>query len=74
MIKENESDVGNIDFQLKAKRGDKFLCFTLFLNFKELFISLQPDVRLRLGFESKCSSFNEQVIYIKKLELNIANM
>ena len=30
MIKGNESDVRNIDFELQAKRGDKFLCFTLF--------------------------------------------
>ena len=35
MIKGNELDVGNIDFELQAYRGDKFLCFTLFLNFKE---------------------------------------
>ena len=34
MIKGNESDVGNIDFELQAKIGDKFLCFTLFLNLK----------------------------------------
>ena len=34
MIKGNESDVGNIDFELQAKRGDKFLCFTLFFNLK----------------------------------------
>ena len=26
MIKRNESDVGNIDFELQAKRDDKFLC------------------------------------------------
>ena len=24
-----ETDVGNIDFELQAKRGYKFLCFTL---------------------------------------------
>ena len=30
----NESDVGNIDFELQDKRGDKFLCFTLFLKLK----------------------------------------
>ena len=30
MINGNESDVGNIDFELQAKRGDNFLCFTLF--------------------------------------------
>ena len=46
MIKGNESDVMNIDFELQAKRGDKFLCFTLFLNFSELFISLQPHIHL----------------------------
>ena len=31
MIKGNESDVGNIDFELQAERRDEFLCFTLFL-------------------------------------------
>ena len=34
MIKGNESDVGNIDFELQDKRGDKFLCFPLFLKLK----------------------------------------
>ena len=34
MIKGNESDVGNIDFELQAKRGEKFLRFTLFLNLR----------------------------------------
>ena len=46
-IKRNESDIGNIDYELHAKRGDRFLCFTLFLNLRELVISVQPDVRLR---------------------------
>ena len=50
MIKGNESDVGNIDFELQAKRGDKFLFYIVF-KFKELFISLQPDVRLRWGLD-----------------------
>ena len=44
MIKENELEVRNIGFELHAQRGGKFIYFTLFLNFKELFISLQPDV------------------------------
>ena len=30
MIKGNESDVGNIDFELQAKIGEKCLCFILF--------------------------------------------
>ena len=34
MIKGNESDVGNIDFELQLKRGVKFLFFTLFFNLK----------------------------------------
>ena len=29
MIKGNESDVGNIDFEIQVYGGDKFLCFTL---------------------------------------------
>ena len=43
MIKGNESDVGNIDFELQAKRG-QILMFYIVFEFKELFISLQPDV------------------------------
>ena len=30
MIKGNESDVGNIDFELLAKIGDKCICFISF--------------------------------------------
>ena len=30
MIKGNESDVANIDFELQAKSDDIFLCFTCF--------------------------------------------
>ena len=30
IIKGNESDVGNTDFELQAKKGDKVLCFTFF--------------------------------------------
>ena len=48
MIKGNESDVGNIDFELQTKRGDVLLCFTLFLTLKNCSY-LQPDVQLRWG-------------------------
>ena len=41
MIKWNESDVSNIDFDLYAIKGDKFECF-------ESFISLQPHAQQRL--------------------------
>ena len=49
MFKGNESYARNINSESQTKRGEKFLCFTMFLNIKELFISLQPDVRLRWG-------------------------
>ena len=51
MITRNESDVGNIDFELQAKKGDKFSCFIVFLNVKALFISLQPHVRLKWALD-----------------------
>ena len=51
MIKGNESGVGNIDFELQAERGDKFLFFYIVFEVKELFISLEPDVRLRWGLD-----------------------
>ena len=34
MIKGNESDVANIDFELKAETDDIFLCFKMFWNSK----------------------------------------
>ena len=71
----NESDVGNIDFGLQTERGDKFLYFILFRNFKEFFKSVQPDVRLiEMEFGSKCSILNGQVVHIEKSKLNIADM
>ena len=51
MIKGNESDVGNIDFEFKPKRGDKFSCFTMFLKFVELFLILHSDVQMRWGLD-----------------------
>ena len=48
MIKGNESDVGNIDFELQTKTGDVLLCFTLFFTLKNCSY-LQPDVQLRWG-------------------------
>ena len=51
-IKQIESeDVRNINLELLAYRGDKFLCFSLFLNCKECF--LQPDVPFRWGLDQK---------------------
>ena len=44
----NESYVGNIDFELWAKRGDKDFCLT---NYKELLISLQPNILLKLNLD-----------------------
>ena len=47
MIKGNESDVGNIDFELQAKRGDKggqsFMFFIVF-KLQRMFASPQIDV------------------------------
>ena len=42
-IKGNESEVGNTDFELQAKRGYKFLCFTCFFFF---FYKLQRLVHI----------------------------
>ena len=66
MIKGNESDVRNIDFELQAERCDKFLCFTLFL--KE-----QPDVLLRWGLDQNVA-FLMNKWFIKKSKLNIADV
>ena len=51
MIKGNESDDGNIDFELQANKGHKCLRILLIFNIQELVISLQADVRLRWGLD-----------------------
>ena len=67
MIKGNELDVGNIDFELQAKRGtgSKFLCFTLFLNFTDLFISLQLDVWFRWGLDQNVAFWMDKWSILK---------
>ena len=73
MIKGNESDVGNIDFELQAKRGDKFLCLHCFGLQRILYI-FATTCPIEMGFGSERSMFTGQVIYIKKSKLNIADM
>ena len=65
MIKGNESDVGSIDFELQAERSDKFLCFTLFLKLKN-WSYLWNRCLIEMGFRSKYSILNRQVVYIEK--------
>ena len=74
MIKGNESDVTNIDFDLHTKRGDKFLYFTYFRNLKRLSVVSASRYLIVMRFKSKCGIFNGQVVYIENSELNIANM
>ena len=73
MIKGNESDVGNIDFELQAKRGDKFLCLYCFELQRIVHISA-TRCPIEMGFGLKCRILNGQVIYIEKSKLNIADM
>ena len=68
MIKGNESDVANIDFELQAKTDDIFLCFYIVLKFKELLISLEPDVGSKWGMDQNVGfDMGKQII------LNIGN-
>ena len=64
-IKGNESDVRNIGFELQAKRGNKFLCFYIVFEFKELFISLQPDVQLRWGLDQNVAFLMDKWFTLK---------
>ena len=64
IIKGNKSDVRNINFELQTERGDKFLCFTLFLiegqRIVHIFATRCP---IEMGFGSSCSILNGQMIY-----------
>ena len=48
--------------------------FFIVFKLQTMFISLQPDVRLRWGLDQKCSISNGQVIDIENSKLNIADM
>ena len=65
IIKGNESYVQNTDFEMQTKRGDKILRFYIVLNVKELFIFLQPDVRLRWGLERNIAFQMEKWFMLK---------
>ena len=47
-MKRNESNVADIDFEYRLKEV-AYSHVTLFRIYKELFISLQPDIRLQWG-------------------------
>ena len=63
MIKGNESDVGNIDFELQA-----------FFEFHRIVHTPATRCPIVMGFGSKCGILNGRVIYIEKSKLNIADM
>ena len=73
MIKRNESDVGNIDFEIQGNKGGEFFCFSLFWQFKDL-PYLWNQMSDFDGFGSKCSIFNAQVECGEKSKLKIADM
>ena len=73
MIKGNETNDGNIDMELQALKGDKLFFYILF-TFK-IFVRISvTSCPVELGFESKCSILNEQVIYTEKRKLKIIDM
>ena len=63
-IKGNESDVWNIDFELLAKRSNKFLCFIGCLGTSQNCSYLCNQISIEMGLGSKCGILNEQVVLI----------
>ena len=61
MIKGNESNVTDIDFEILAKKEVKFLCLILFTKYP-----------IAMGFASKCSIF--KVARNECRNLNIENL
>ena len=62
MIKGNESDVGNIDFELQAKIGDNCSCFIICFELQRIGHISATRCSIETGFGSKCSILNEQEI------------
>ena len=67
------SDVGNINFELQAKGGDKFYVLHCFELQRIVHISA-TGCPIEMSFGSKCSILNGQVILYWKSKLNIADM
>ena len=69
MIKWNESDVRNIDFEFQAKRAVLY-CFEL-CRIVHIFATRCP---IGMGFGWRFSILNGKVIFIERWKLNIADM
>ena len=67
MIKRDESDVVNIEFELQTKM------FSIVLSFEELIIHLQPVVRLTWGLDQNVA-FKMDKCFILKKQMKIADM
>ena len=73
MIKGNESDVTNIDFEFRLKEvanSNVLHCLKI-----QRFTHISGiRCRIGMGFRSKCRISNGQVDYIENSKLNIADM
>ena len=76
MIKGKESDVGNLDFEFWVTGLERWQILMFYTVFELQIIVHISATRCptEMGFGSKCSILNGQVIYIKKSKLNIADM
>ena len=72
MIKGNESDVSNIDFELKAKRNSKFFMIYIVLDPHRIIHTFATRHLIETGSGSLYSISNRQVI-LKNKKFNIAN-
>ena len=50
MIKQNQSEVGNIAFKIRAKQRRKCLLFPIVFDILQLLISLEPIDQFQWGF------------------------
>ena len=50
VIKQNQSEVGNIDFKIEPNKAENIFCFLLCFCFLQLLISLEPIDQFQWGF------------------------
>ena len=74
LIKGNEWDVRNIDFELQAKRGDKFLCFSLFWTSKNCSYLCSQISNWDGVWIQNVEFWMDSWFRLKKSKLNIADM
>ena len=70
MIKQNQLEIGNIDFKKDTNKAENIFCFLLFFGILQLLISLEPIDQFQLGFLQNVAVQMVRTVRIMKTEFD----